>query len=273
MKFLFTVFKRTFFGICLAATYVCATHESITICGTGDSQQLLSNLAQAYEAKHPSQKIIIPNSIGSKAGIKNTAEGKCDLGRIARTLKQDELEQGLNYVLFAYSPVVFVTNINIAAISNLNEQDIMKIYSGKINWWSEINASISGKIYPIVREPSDASHGVIKKGLSIENFEGKVIFSTPEAVTIVAQHKNTIGYMPLSAAINNNLSILKINNIAPTQENVLNKSYKLVSPFGLVYKGVLDELSKNFVEFIQSKEAKAIMEKNGAIQVEKVEHH
>ncbi len=244
-------------------------NQSIIICGTGDSQELLKKIANAYELKNPDKKIFIPYSIGSGAGIKETALGNCNLGRVARNIKDNEKKYGLNYILFAYSPIVFVTNKNVNNISNLNEQDIIDIFSGKITQWDSFNKNHFGKIYVVIREPSDSSHDVIKNNIDIPNFEGKVIFTTPETVDAISKHENTITYLPLSAAINNNLNILKFNNIEANGENIINKSYKLFSPFALVYKGSLDELSKSFIEFLSTKEARLIMEENGAIQAQR----
>jgi accessory colonization factor AcfC len=38
-------------------------NQSIIICGTGDSQELLKKIANAYELKNPDKKIFIPYSI------------------------------------------------------------------------------------------------------------------------------------------------------------------------------------------------------------------
>ena len=143
-----------------------SANKSITVCGTGDSQELLRNLAYAYELKYPSKRVYIPNSIGSGSGIKKTAVGKCNLGRVARPIKDKEKVYNLKYMLFAYSPIVFVTNKNIKNVSNLDEQDIIDIFSRKIKDWKYFNKNNSGKIYTVIREPSDSSHDVIMKNIN-----------------------------------------------------------------------------------------------------------
>ena len=110
-------------------------NNTLTICGTGDNEKLLKNLGKAYELENPGIKINVLDSIGSTGGIKHTAEGKCNLGRIARKIKKREEKYNLNYILFSYSAVAFVTNKNIKKLDNLNEIDVKEIFSGEKKLW------------------------------------------------------------------------------------------------------------------------------------------
>ena len=64
--------------------------DKITISGTGDSQNLLRVLAQHFESAHQGTRIDVPDSTGSGGGVKATAMGKCNLGRVARPIKENE---------------------------------------------------------------------------------------------------------------------------------------------------------------------------------------
>jgi phosphate transport system substrate-binding protein len=61
------------------------------------------------------------------------------------------------------------------------------------------------------------------------------------------------------------LVVIKIDNVYPSVENVKNGSYKLVCPFGIVWKGELKGLSRAFVDFILSPEGQKIIAENGAV--------
>lgn len=244
-------------------------NQILTICGTGDSQELLRSLGKAYELENPEIKVNIPESIGSDGGIKNAAEGKCNLGRVARAIKKREKKYNLNYMLFSYSAVAFVTNKNIDKLDNLNEIDVKEIFSGEKKLWKFFDEGNPRKIYIVRREPSDSAHNVLKSNIplykSIKRYAGKVIFSTPDAVKVLKEYENTIGYLPYSEVLKTNLNILKYNNIELNEKNILNKSYSLVLPYAFVYKGELDELSKNFITFIKTEKARSIIKNNGAI--------
>jgi len=71
-----------FFIVIMLCPFIRA-EETVVVCGTGDSQSLLRRLATEFERKNPGIKIEVPESIGSSGGIKATAKGECDIGRVA----------------------------------------------------------------------------------------------------------------------------------------------------------------------------------------------
>ena len=77
------------------------------------SQALFEKLADSYMKNRPNISINVQNSIGSSGGIRKVAEGNCELGRVARKIKEKEKKYNLNYKLFAYSAVTFITNKNV----------------------------------------------------------------------------------------------------------------------------------------------------------------
>lgn len=83
---------------------------SCVVAGTGDSEHILNILGQKFHKLHPQDKIIVPKSVGSNGGIHALLAGKACLARIARSMREEEKEQGLVSVTFAASPVVFAVN-------------------------------------------------------------------------------------------------------------------------------------------------------------------
>ena len=69
----------------------------MSLCGTGDSQELLRTLGAAFEKANPGVSIVVPDSVGSDGGIKAAAAGECDFGRVARPLTDQEKELKLTY--------------------------------------------------------------------------------------------------------------------------------------------------------------------------------
>lgn len=244
--------------------------EKIVVAGSGDSQELLWILGSAFEEANPGTKVEVPDSIGSSGGIRETAEGRFDLGRVARPFKDREKMYNLNCKVFAYSPVVFIVNPSVKGVDNLTSEQIIGIFSGKIRFWSELGGQ-EQKIYIAQREEGDSSHDVLEKEVSglreIEDFAGEVIYTTPELVSTIIRHENTIGYAPLNMVKRTGLIIMKIDGVYPSVGNVKNGSYKLVVPFGIVWKGELKGLAKDFVDFILSPEGQKIIAENGAVPI------
>lgn len=245
--------------------------QKIIVEGTGDNQQLMRKLARALEKKIRGVEIEIPDSVGSTGGVKALAAGRVNLARIARPLRGSEKENGLTARLFAYSPIVFAVNPSVSRLNGLNSEQIIKIYSGHIDNWLEVGDS-RNRIYAISREPGDSSLQILKNKL--QGFKGintqatKTIYSTPEAVRALIDHRYTIAYAALTAIQDTNLRVMKVDGIYPSPENVNNGRYKLVTPFSIVYREEPSGLTRAFVDFIYSEEGQKIIAGFGAIPVD-----
>jgi phosphate transport system substrate-binding protein len=240
----------------------------IVISGTGDSQELMRALAEAFMKKHSGCEIEVPDSIGSSKGIKAVANGKIDLARVARLLNKDEKKLGLTYQLFAKSPVVFAVHPGVGDINNITSEQIVGIYSGRITDWSQLGGK-AGKIYPITREAGDSSLLALNEKLpgfaDVNNLTAKIVYLTPETVAALTGHERTIGYVPLPAIAGTQLRVLKIDGVYPSLENIRNGKYNLVAYFGVVYKGKPRELAQRFIDFIYNEEGQKIITAMGAM--------
>lgn len=242
--------------------------QTIIICGSGDSQNLLRHLAAAYEQSHPDVSIDVQDSIGSSGGIKATAAGKCDLGRVARPLKEQEKALNLSYLLFADSPVVFLVNSSVTGVTGITGQQAAGIFSGAITRWSELGGPPE-KIYVANREKGDSSRTIIEKHIPAFNgFDkpvGQILYTTPENIAAINRYKYTIGYSCLAEAENQpNIVVLQLDQLSPNRENVAQGAYRLVIPLGLVWKDEPGRQVKNFIDFLYSPAAEKIMADHGA---------
>ncbi|HBG27038.1 MAG: hypothetical protein A2Y10_04465 [Planctomycetes bacterium GWF2_41_51] len=245
--------------------------NKIIISGTGDSFELFQNLAEAFEAKYSGCKIEIPESVGSTAGIKAVIGGKADIARVARPLKDNEKAAGLTEQVFANTPVVFAVRPDTNGIDNITTEQVLGIYKGEIKDWSQLGAT-AGKIYPLTREQGDSALRILVENMAgfadINSPAGKVMYLTPEAVATMLEHKQTICYLPLSAVVNTELKVLKIDGVEPTNKKVLSGEYKYLIPLGVVCKGEPKGLVKKFIDFLYSSDAGKIIMSMGAVPVQ-----
>jgi len=246
--------------------------EKIVIEGTGDSQQFLHVLAQAFEQKHPGKVVEVPNAIGSAGGIKALIEGKCDLARIARPLKASEKQFGLSSRTFALSPVVFIVSANVQGIENITLDQVTGIFLGKIVSWEELGAT-GGKIYVANRENGDSCRSVLENMFpdlktAFSSSVGKIIYSTPELIEVVSRNDSVIGYAPMAMTRGVKVRIVAFDGAYPSLENVKEKAYKAVVPLGIAWRNEPAGLVKEFLDFLFSVEAEGIMSENGLISAE-----
>lgn len=114
--------------------------------------------------------------------------------------------------------------------------------------------------------------GVLAKddsGEEKDNTYSEAIISngTNLVLTTVADNQAAIGYASLSSVLHNDtVKALKVEGIEASTENILNGTYKIARPFNVVTNGELtDELAKDFMAYVMSKEGQAIVSEDGLV--------
>lgn len=98
--------------------------------------------------------------------------------------------------------------------------------------------------------------------------EAVVQNSTNGVMQTVSQDPSSIGYVSLGS-VNDKVKKLKVEGKEATDKNIESGDYTLQRPFNLAFKkDKLDDLAKDFLEFVLSKDAQDIVEKEGYIKVE-----
>lgn len=98
--------------------------------------------------------------------------------------------------------------------------------------------------------------------------EAVVQNSTNGVMQTVSQDPSAIGYVSLGS-VNDNVKKLKVEGKEATDKNIESGDYTLQRPFNLAFKkDKLDDLAKDFLAFVLSKDAQDIVEKEGYIKVE-----
>jgi phosphate transport system substrate-binding protein len=247
---------------------------TLVIPGTGACELILTELAEAYNAGNPAEPISVPLSMGSGGGLRAVLGGEAQLARVARRLKAEEEQEGLVYLVFARDAVAFVVGRQVE-ISNMNTEQLAAIFAGKIENWREVGAE-AGAIRVVAREPGDSSLSVIRE--KMKEFreiaftpKAKILLYDRDAVETLAKYKNSIGFIPMSAAkwAEGAIKPLSVDGVAPTRANIIAGTYHLVEDYAFVYKNKLTPGARRFVDFVFSDQGKKIIEKNDLIPVER----
>lgn len=89
---------------------------------------------------------------------------------------------------------------------------------------------------------------------------------TDVVLTNVSQDPHAIGYCSLGS-VNDNVKMLSIDGVMPSNETIKDGSYPIARPFNIVTMGELDPLEEDFINFIMSAEGQAIVVENKYVQV------
>jgi phosphate transport system substrate-binding protein len=243
------------------------TFEVVTLPGTGDSTDLLRELARSYTAQYPARQVVVPNSIGSDGGVRVVGTGESPIGRVARLPQPAEREKygEFSYLEFARVPVAFVVSPG-AGVGNLTEAQICGIYRGEITNWK----AVGGHDLPIdVQDrPDDGSNKqTIRKHMAC--FTQLTVTPSAHAnlrnADLVASMKNfagAIGFMPLAEAQLHGFSVVTVDGVGPEQAG-----YKVGIGLGFVFKQAPSPSIEAFLGFLNSELAQAIIRKTGHVPV------
>ena len=131
------------------------------------------------------------------------------------------------------------------------------------------------KIVVVSREDGSGTRGAFIELFGIEQKkDGKKIDMTTESASItnstavmmttVAGNKDAIGYISLGS-LNDTVKGLKIDGAEATAANVKSGAYKISRPFNIVTKGEPNAITKDFIDFILSKQGQEVVAKAGYI--------
>ena len=138
-------------------------------------------------------------------------------------------------------------------------------------------AAASGDITICSREDGSGTRGAFIElfGIEEKDADGNKVDNTTEAAKItnstsvmlstVAQDVNAIGYVSLGS-LDDSVTALKIDGAEATAENIESGDYKVVRPFNIATKkGADNEVAKDFIAYIMSKEGQQVISDNGYI--------
>lgn len=107
----------------------------ITVTGSTSVGPLLECLAEEYMKLNP-KAVITVKLTDSSDGIRQTMQGKCDLGMSSRDLKDNEKEI-LDYESIARDEIAVIVNEE-NPLEDISLEQLEKIYTGKIKEWQKL---------------------------------------------------------------------------------------------------------------------------------------
>lgn len=243
--------------------------ESVTISIVGSTSvtPAIELIAKAYEEAHPTIKVDI-QGIGSTAGVNAAYEGTGDIGMASRNLKSSEADYDLTEYVLAYDGIAVVTHPS-NPIKALDKETITKIFTGEITNWKEVGGEL-GTIIVVSREEGSGTRGAFDDMLDLteKNDAGEkysliaddaIIADGNGAVKAnVASKSLAIGYVSLSY-LDNSIAPVKVDDVIPTVDNILNGTYKVSRPFLLLTKGTETSETKAFIDYCLGEEGQALV--------------
>ena len=219
------------------------------------NDEILEQVKLNYTNTHPAYEKLI--------------QGDADLIIVTEPSKEElQMAEGASVDL-SITKVVnegFVFFVNAKnPVDGLSLEQIVDIYSGKINYWNEVGGN-SNKIIPYQRPINSGSQtgmlSLVMKGIEMrEPTSEEAIESMGGIIDIVADYDNNIdgiGYSYYYYANvmyhTPNIKFLAIDGIEPTYETIGNETYPLMTAYYIVTRSDADEETLHFKDLLLSKE-------------------
>ena len=254
----------TAFIMCSTFAGCSSEKAAVSTNGSTSMEKVIGVLGETFE--HDTGITVTYNPTGSGSGIKAVAAGTCDIGLSSRDLKQEEKSQGLTATVLAYDGIAIIVNPE-NPVSDFDVETIAKIYTGEIANWSEIGGNDS-EIVLIGREAGSGTRDGFESITGTEDNckYRQELTSTGDVITTVAGNPAAIGYASV-ASVKDNVKMLTVGGVAPTEETIKDGSYVIQRPFVLVTKtdAELSESAQKFFDYITSEKAREAISSAGVV--------
>jgi phosphate transport system substrate-binding protein len=176
---------------------------------------------------------------------------------VSRSLKSDEQDlQSFTIAQDGISIILHKTN----GVAKLSDEQIVSIYTKKITNWKEVGGQ-DAPITVVSKAEGRSTLELFAKYFKLETKDIKadsVIGENEQAIKLVVGNPNAIAYVSIGTAEYESgrdapIKLLPMKDIEASTANILNGKFPLARPLNLVTKTIPNGVSKEFIDFAQSK--------------------
>ncbi len=277
----------------LAASLAGCTASSDSGSGGGDSNRIrvegsdtMINLAvswrEAYGKINPDVDIEVGGN-GSGIGIKNLAEGDCDLANSSRSMEDEEKE--LTEKNTGKAPVEHIVGYDALAVyvhpscplEEISLEQLAEIYgeNGTITNWKDLGGD-DKEIVVVSRQNSSGTYKYFQKAIMGKRKyrQGTLDQSgSKDVVQFVANTTAAIGYSGMGYNKPGEVKMLKIAAkageppVEPNMDNVKNDSYPITRPLLCFTAGEPEGVLKDYLAWIKGDDAQVIVAEQGYVPI------
>lgn len=242
--------KRMLAAIALAAIALPAAalaDTQMTAVGSTALLPLVKQSATDYQTQHPEVKISVSGG-GSYVGIAQASSGAADLG------DSDVVAPG-NAGLVDHKVAVVGFGIAVnpsAGVTNLSPKQIRDIFAGRVTNWKQVGGK-DQQIVVINRPRTSGTRAVFTAtimGISKISETGLTEDSSGTVITMVQNTPGAVTYVALGYTKDKPVTVVKINGIAASAENIQRGKYPIWSYEHIFTKGKAKPDVEAFINYI-----------------------
>lgn len=238
--------------------------RTLTITGSSTVAPLVADAAKRFEESHPDIRIEVQTG-GSSRGIADARSGLADLGMASRSLKDEESDLVQHRIAMDGVGVIVHRDNPIA---NLTRQQLVDIFTGKIERWNEIGGP-EQEIIVANKAEGRATLEVFLgyTGLDSADIQADVVVGeNQQAIKTVAGNPAAIGYVSIGAAASEAeagtpIKLVSSDGIPATTDSVASGEFPITRPLQIITKSEpLAPTAQAFLDFLKSPEINDLIE-------------
>lgn len=244
--------------------------ETIRINGTGCGMALMKPLIAAFQKSHKDVKFEVQKSLGSAAALKAIARDALDVAVPGRALKPHEAGANLTWYEYGRTPYAVVTHRQ-TRLDDVTTGQLAAMYAGTRGQWP------NGDFVRVVLRPQGDIDTTVLRSLSPEMDRAVTAaharpdmllgITDQETFDHLKKTSGTIGFAPLAMALSEPgaVNVSRLNGVAPTVSNISSGKYAYTKRIFVVTKKDASPGVRAFVQFLNSKSARAMVAKQGLL--------
>lgn len=244
--------------------------ETIRINGTGCGMALMKPLIAAFQKSHPEVVFEVQKSVGSAASLKAIAKGALDVAVPGRELKPQEKVAGLAWYEYGRTPYAVVTHRD-TKLDNVTTGQLAAMYLGTHGTWG------NGDFVRVVLRPKEDIDTAVLRSLSPEmdravtaaqaRSDMLIGITDQETFDHLKKTVGTISFIPLIMPLSEpgTANVARLNGVEPTLSNLSAGKYGYAKRIFVVTRNNPSPGVKAFVQFLESKKARAMARKHGLL--------
>ena len=233
---------------------------SISISGSSALYPLVNIAAAQFKKNNPNVAMNVAAG-GSGTGLNNVLSGTVDIGNsdvyAEEKLSASDASKLIDHKICIIG-VAVILNADVGAkVKNLKSDQLKGIFSGQITNWKD--AGGPDETITVVNRPSSSGTRTLfeKWGLGGQVSMDTASLQTDDSnalLTTVGNTKGAIGYIAFSytATSGPNVSVIQIDGIDPTYDNIYNNKYQVWGYEHMYTNGQPNAVTKAFLDFMSS---------------------
>ena len=245
---------------------------TVTLAGSTALQPLADQAGKNYTTKNPSVTVTVQGG-GSGTGLTQVSQGTVNIGNsdVAAASKLDAAAAAA-LVDHKVCGIGFAVVVNKAVkVASLTDQQIQDIFTGKVTNWNQVGGQDLA-IQVIHRTASSGTRATFKStimnGVSENDSVGTTQDSNGSVEKAIASTAGSVSYLALSYindTVKQSLTPIQIDNVDPTNANIVAGTYKFWSWEHMYTKGDATGAAKAFLDYMVSDDNKALIQQLGYI--------